>query len=322
MKSILLLMLTATVMLGQENAVLQQMRAFALANNGNGVDSLLKTISGKPEYKLEHQLYTGYLQLLDRDYEGALDNIENYTEERDTSAFAYFLLGNAYATKAMLGNKITAMFIISDISENWEKALEIDPDFIPATIALFNFNLRAPMVGDKDKALEYAKSLLGKNPLVANSLLVAYYATTENLVKAEEHIKVLQKHPKRQDKSARPLLLSAYNSMGYAFMKKEKTKSFDYFKAAIDLAPDQGNPYDSMGDFYFHYEEYAAALTHYQKAYDTNLQMQYTLLNVGKTLEKLERIDEARQTYQKLMAETGEGNLYDQAEERLEALIE
>jgi tetratricopeptide (TPR) repeat protein len=55
--------------------------------------------------------------------------------------------------------------------------------------------------------------------------------------------------------------------MGYSYLSKNDfTNAIDYFQRYADVAPNEANPYDSMGEVYLEMNEYEKSIEMYQKA--------------------------------------------------------
>jgi tetratricopeptide (TPR) repeat protein len=58
-----------------------------------------------------------------------------------------------------------------------------------------------------------------------------------------------------------------YNIIGYAYVQLEQfDKGLVFLDSAIELSPDQPNPYDAKGDYFMAIQDYENAYLHYLKA--------------------------------------------------------
>ena len=67
---------------------------------------------------------------------------------------------------------------------------------------------------------------------------------------------------------------SFYNKYGYFLLNQKKyEKAIAMFKRQGELAPDQANPHDSLGDGYRAAGKISEAIVQYKKAYELNPEM-------------------------------------------------
>ena len=65
----------------------------------------------------------------------------------------------------------------------------------------------------------------------------------------------------------RPGYGGGYNSLGYSYMAiEEMDKAKAAFEKYIELAPNEPNAYDSMGEYYMAAKDYARSAEHYDRA--------------------------------------------------------
>ena len=79
-----------------------------------------------------------------------------------------------------------------------------------------------------------------------------------------------------------------YNSYGYFLMGQKKyDKAVIMLERQVELAPDQANPYDSLGDGYKAAGKLEKALASYKKAVEINPEFEASVKNVEELEEKL-----------------------------------
>jgi len=94
-------------------------------------------------------------------------------------------------------------------------------------------------------------------------LLSQIYIEKENFSKAETELKILEE--KFGDD---PKFYYFYNNYGYFLLYQVRVdEAIDKFKKQISLAPDEANPYDSLGEAYRIKGKLDESLKEYQKAY-------------------------------------------------------
>ncbi len=106
--------------------------------------------------------WLGFISLIENNYDDAINYLDAAIEGDENNHLYYNMLGNAYGMKAQNSGLFKAAFAAPKAKSNWEKALELKPDYLRAKQALFQYYLRAPgiMGGDDDKAKEMALNIL------------------------------------------------------------------------------------------------------------------------------------------------------------------
>ena len=269
--------------------------------------------------------YLGVASLMENNYDDAIDYLDVAIEGDDINPQYYFMLGNAYGVKAQRSGIFKAMFAVGKIKSNWEKAIELKPDFIEAYINLFQFHLQAPGIagGSLNDAMEIIKKVTQLHKNLGHALKANYELINEKYPEAESELREALKTDS-SDAYYQQILsfnLNLLNTFGYHYLNRDMmSKSRRYFSLAIQTAPDRANPYDSMGDYYVQSSAYDSALTYYEKALKINPDFSVSRLNKGKMLEKLNRRSEAIEVYNSLIKDAPGSSYAQEAEDRLEEI--
>jgi tetratricopeptide (TPR) repeat protein len=195
----------------------------------------------------------------------AITQGERAVELDDKNAEYHFDLGMMYAEDARDASIFRAPFIAGDIKEQFERTIELDPDHLQGRIGLAQFYLQAPGIsgGDVEKALEQSQIVLKMNEKQGRLLLFQVYYQKDNFNKAEAELKIIDE--KFGDD---PEFYYFYNSYGYFLLTQERVdEAIEKFKKQVALAPEEANPYDSLGEAYRIKGMLAESLKEYQKAY-------------------------------------------------------
>ncbi len=270
--------------------------------------------------------YLGVVSLRENNYDDAIDYIDAAIDGDNTNPQYYFMLGNAYGVKVQRAGVFSAIFAASKIKSNWEKAIELKPDFIDAYINLFQFHLQAPGIagGSIDEAMEIISKVGKLNKYLEHALRAYYYLIEdESYQDAETELAaVLQADQTDPDyHQIKRLVINLLNIFGYHYLRNNMLNdSRRYFSLAIKTAPDQANPYDSMGDYYANVAAYDSALICYENALKINPEFTISKLKKGRMLEKLNRRSEAVDVYQTLIKDDPESDYAEEAEDRLEEI--
>jgi tetratricopeptide (TPR) repeat protein len=268
----------------------------------------------------------GVYCLMQNNYDDAIDYLDVAIEGNKNNAVYYNMLGNAYGMKARNAGALKAAFAAPKAKSNWEKAVELKPDYLDAKQALFQYYLQAPgiMGGDYNKAKELADQFVKTHPNLGHLYLANYFLVAEeNIEKANEELqKSMQVDSSdtlydRINRGNANLL----NAIGYHYLNnKDFSKSKKAFTQAIDLLPNNANPYDSMGDYYVAIAKYDSALICFDNALKKDSKFVASKYNKGKMLENLNRKDEAIMVYKELIKESPDSRYAEDAEDRLDEL--
>jgi tetratricopeptide (TPR) repeat protein len=195
----------------------------------------------------------------------AMEHGEKAVELDDKNPEYHFELGMMYAEDARDASIFRAPFVAGDIKEQFERTVELDPEHLQGRIGLAQFYLQAPRIsgGDVDKALEQARIVATMDEMRGRFLLSQIYIEKEELNKAEAEYKILE-----EKFGEDPEFYYFYNNYGYFLLTQERVdEAIDKFKKQVSLAPEEANPYDSLGEAYRIKGMLAESLKEYQKAY-------------------------------------------------------
>ncbi|MBN1409018.1 MAG: tetratricopeptide repeat protein [Calditrichaceae bacterium] len=225
--------------------------------------------------------YLGRCYLMLKDFNKAVDFIEEAVELDEKNVMYHIRLGEAYGAKAQNSNMFKAVWLASKVKDQFERAYELDPNDLGAQTACASFYVQAPsmMGGDLDKA----KKIIQQNPLAQNRMV----KTIEiDIVLKEENYPLAQEKFAEFDSTYNDSTdhYSFYNRYGYFLInQKAYDKAIRAFTRQIELAPDEANPYDSLGDAYQAAGNIAAAIAQYKKALEIDPEMKVSQ-------EKLEKL--------------------------------
>jgi len=323
--SLLLILFVVSFSFGQNDRI-EEVKKFIEQREYDLAKPILEFLYEEDEENPEVNYWFSVLSLRQNNYDDAIDYLDVAIEGDKSNYRYYYMLGNAYGMKAQNAGVFKAAFAAPKAKSNWEKAVELKPDFLNAKQVLFQYHLYAPgiMGGDDDKAKEIADELIKLHPAFGHVHLASYYLVAEeNPEKAEQELQytlnvdstdTLYNRIKNGN-------LDLLNLLGYHYLRNnEFPKSKSFFSKAIETAPDQANPYDSMGDYYVAVANYDSALICYDNDLKQNPKVTASKFNKGKMLEKLNRNEEAIAVYKELIKENPDSRYADDAEDRLDEL--
>lgn len=220
-----------------------------------------------------------------RDAEEATENFEEAVDLQDENADYHFWLGQAIAMDAQESNVFSQAMMASDILEEFERTIELDPTHIRGRIGVINFYIAAPgiMGGDIEKAKLNAKELVKLDEMRGRSALARIYLQQEKMDSVEFQINILEKNFEN-DRA----LGNIYNSLGYYYLGENNTdKAIEAFEKQVKINPESANSYDSLGDGYKAAGRRDDAIAQYKKALEINPDFSASADNLEELLEEM-----------------------------------
>lgn len=137
---------------------------------------------------------------LDRDdNEKAAELFEKAIAQQPNDAQSHYLLGLAYGDMAQRSNILKQASLAKKTRVEFERAVELDPNYIDARFMLINYYLIAPgfMGGGEDKALAQAAEVKRRNGIEGHRAYARIYAQQkkQNLAR-KEYVDAVRENPK------------------------------------------------------------------------------------------------------------------------------
>ncbi|MDA3860952.1 MAG: tetratricopeptide repeat protein [Melioribacteraceae bacterium] len=228
------------------------------------------------------ELGKAYMSL--NDAEEATECFEETIDLQDENADYHFWLGRAIGMDAQTSNVFSQALMASDILEEFERTVELDPTHIPGRMGVIGFYTNAPgiMGGDLDKAKLNAIEVIELDEAKGRMALARVYLKEEKMDSVEIQIKILEEKFGTEKSAA-----SFYNSLGYYYLGQDSVdKAIVAFEKQVELNPKSANAYDSLGDGYKAAKRYEDAIAQYKKALEINPEFTASANNI----EELQKI--------------------------------
>ena len=136
------------------------------------------------------QLFAAGKQAMGKtEWDKAADLFQQAVKAKPNSAEYHFWLGQAYGSQAKEASIFRQPGLASKTREEFERAVELDPNLIDARSALISYYLMAPgfMGGSEDKAFEQAQEIRKRDAIEGHRALARVYARQkkQDLVRKE-----------------------------------------------------------------------------------------------------------------------------------------
>ena len=247
------------------------------------LEKVLKTNKNNQEahFYLGKTLF--YLKLFDE----ASEEFEEAISLNEKIADYHFWLAQACAAEALNSSIFSQLTLARKIKNEYIKTLEIDDKHTMARVGLANYYLRAPgiMGGSIEKAYEQANILIKYDEMRGRYLLAQLYVKENKQTQAEEEYKILErKYGNQKD------FYDFYNYYGYFLLNLgRKEEAIQKFKKQIELAPNNPNSYDSMGDALLASGRNNEAIDHFKKALEIDPSFEASKKKLKKLLDQNEK---------------------------------
>jgi tetratricopeptide (TPR) repeat protein len=166
------------------------------------------------------------------DADAAATLLEKAVAQNPKSAEAHYLLGSAYGSQAQKASIFGQASLAGKTKDEFEKAVELDPNLLDARYGLVQFYTMAPgfMGGSYDKAFAQAAEIKKRDPLMAHRAAAFIYSHQKKTDEARnEYLAEVREFPK----SAR-----AHIDLGVSYIGQKNFKAAgDEFELAVKVDP-------------------------------------------------------------------------------------
>lgn len=175
---------------------------------------------------------TGRAAMSKNDADGAVAAFEQAVARQPNNADYHFWLGSAYGNQAMKASLFKQASLAKKTKEEFERAVELDPNHVEARLGLVDYYLLAPgfMGGGEDKAQAQANELRKRDALAGHRAWARIYSHAKKPEQARaEMVTAVREQP------ASP---KAHYYLGLQYMsEKNYAASLVEFEQAAKLTP-------------------------------------------------------------------------------------
>jgi Tfp pilus assembly protein PilF len=176
------------------------------------------------------------------DADAAATLLEKAVAQNPKSAEAHYLLGTAYGSQAQKASIFGQASLAGKTKDEFEKAVELDPNLLDARYGLVEFYAMAPgfMGGSYDKAFAQAAEIKKHDPLMAHRAAAFIYTHQKKTDEARnEYLAEVREFPK----SAR-----AHIDLGVSYIVEKNFKvANEEFETALKIEPGYMPAYFRIG---------------------------------------------------------------------------
>ena len=240
----------------------------------------------------------GRAAMMRSDYEAAVSSFEKAIAVNPKKAEYHYYLGGAYGRQAQTAGMFGGMSLAKKAKAELERAVELDPNYTDARLALIDFYLVAPGIvgGSEEKAIAHANEIRKRDALDGHRAWGRVYAHQKKMDLArKEYVDAVREQPN----SAK-----AHYFLGrFLFNEKNWSGSLHEYEMAVKLDPSFMPSYyrigehaaDSAGNYARGEETLRKYLAYTPK--DNEPSHANAWLNLGVIQEKQGHKGEARQSY-------------------------
>ena len=316
----LLTLLCAAVLLvspqGQTGETLDDARKLVETKDFDGAKKILESLvahdGSKAEYRYQlSRLLAGHY----RDLDAAEEQMEKAVEMADGNAEYHFFMGSVYGAQAQAAGLLSKFSYAKKTKNQFERAVELQPDSIRYRNALFQYYIMAPGIvgGGTDKAKVQAQEVAKRDPFNGHLMLAQVAQKDDDLGGAEIEFKLAI--------AVKPDSWRPHHLLGYLYLQaKRPDDAIAQFQAYTRLAPKDPNSFDSLADGYLAKGDNDNALKSYLQALGVDPHFPSSLYGSGSCYDKKNMKAEALQQYREYIAENPKGQFTDKAKDRVEEL--
>lgn len=154
-------------------AQIQQATALFAQGDYEHVRRLLQPLSDDPQALL----LLGRIALIQNDPDRSAELLEKAVARKPEVAEYHYWLGNAYGAQAQEANVLRQASLAGRTREQFERAVQLDPNLVDARFSLIDFYIVAPafMGGSEEKALQQAAEIRKRDPFNGHRAFARIY---------------------------------------------------------------------------------------------------------------------------------------------------
>ena len=228
---------------------LEQGIALFEQENYDQAETIFQKLLDSDSKNASAQFYLGRIAFEKEDHDKALKLFEKASEIESDSPVYTMWIGNAYGRKAQKASVLRQAGYAKKCIAHYEKAIELDPDFIPARFRAIDYYVEAPgfVGGGRDKA--------------------------------EAQVLEIETIDPKEAYMAKGIIYSFFN---------EDDKLIENYESAISTYPEFMPPYFELFEYYYGHKKYEEAASLARAQLSVNDSTAIIRENLNRALEHLE----------------------------------
>jgi Tfp pilus assembly protein PilF len=111
------------------------------------------------------------------DADAAAEQLEKAVAQQPNNALYHYWLGSAYGTQAQQASLFSQMRLAGKVKDEFEKAVQLDPNLLDARFGLVDFYTMAPSIagGSEEKALQQAEEIKKRDAIQGHRAMARIY---------------------------------------------------------------------------------------------------------------------------------------------------
>ncbi len=172
----------------------------------------------------------------------AAEHIERAVEAEPNNALYYLWLGRAYGSQAQKANKLRQAGLARKTRSAWERAVQIDPNYLDARESLIDYYTQAPgfLGGGMDKAYREAEEIRKRDLVRGTTQYAELYMRDKKFAEAERVI--------AEGLKAKPDTQPLVYALGYLYQNTQQwDNAFEHFERRLKTHPDDAGALFQIG---------------------------------------------------------------------------
>lgn len=247
-----------------------------------------------------------------RDVNEAVDQLEKATDLNPTNADYHFRYGTALGEKAQNAGVIKKAFLAPKIKKAFLRAVELNPRYAQARIALAQYYLIAPSImgGDEDEGWRQLSEAIKLDEVLGRLVKASFLERAKKNDEAEREYKALV--------VSRPEDWRTWKNYGYFHMRTEHLDdAVNCFQKYTELRPDTADSYQSLAEALLKKGETDLAMTSLNKSLSLDKDYVPAIISLGEVYQAKGQKKEAKDEYQRAMSVAQNEYYKSQAEKKL-----
>ena len=246
------------------------------------------------------------------DIEKAVENTEKAVEIAPGNAHIQYMYGAALGIKVQNAGVLKQAFLAPKVKQAFVRSVELDPQFIPARVALAQYYMMAPgiMGGSEDEAWKQVDEIIKQDELQGRMVKAGFLSRNKKNEEAEKEFQILV--------AAYPKEWKVYHRYGYFCFRLERyDDAMKQFQKYIALRPDTADSYQSYAEALLKKGDVDQAMKYLDQSLKLDQQYVPAIISLGEAYQLKGMKKEAKEHYEQALTLSQNEYYKKQAEKKL-----